>query len=439
MSTDDTKARPSPAARVLVHNRARLRVVAGPDVGKELELGDRTSAVIGTHPDCDLVLSDTTVSRRHFEVRAQGDGYAVSDLGSTNGVRIAGVLVRDAHVDGDLARLEVGDTVLELVLSEERVEHALSEATSFGSVIGASPPMRSLYSTLERVARTDATVLVHGESGTGKELIVESIHAASPRASGPLVVVDCSAIPSNLVESELFGYEKGAFTGAIGVKPGAVEEAHGGTLFLDELGELPLDLQPKFLRFLEGRQVRRVGGTRWKDVDVRVIAATHRDLSKAVAAGTFRSDLYYRVAVVKLAVPPLRHRIEDVPLLAHHFVRRTRPDLNPAAVLTRDVTAALQAYAWPGNVRELRNVIERLLALGDLASQVRIPTTAAPSTTERDYHAARRDAIERFEREYARGLLYECGGVVSRAAARAGISRQMFHRLLQKHGLGGGD
>jgi transcriptional regulator with GAF, ATPase, and Fis domain len=299
-----------------------------------------------------------------------------------------------------------------------------------------------MFTLLERAAATDSTVLLEGESGTGKEVIAESLHRASPRAGGPLGVVDCSAIPPNLIESELFGHEKGAFTGASSARAGAFEEANGGTLFLDEIGELPPELQPKFLRALERRQVKRVGSAHYRDVDVRVIAATNRDLGKLVSEGKFRSDLFYRLAVVRVAIPPLRQHLDDVPLLARHFIKHLRPGVEPSTLLSDAVLSAFSRYSWPGNVRELRNAVERLLALGDLATPVGDPAVAATSSAaappvllDEDYHEARRAAIEHFEREYCRGLLQANDGVVVRAAERAGISRQMFHRLLQKHGI----
>jgi DNA-binding NtrC family response regulator len=247
------------------------------------------------------------------------------------------------------------------------------------------------------------------------------------------VIVDCGALAPTLVESELFGHEKGAFTGADRARTGALEEASGGTLFLDEIGELPLEMQVKLLRALESRQVRRVGGSGMRAIDVRVIAATHRKLARLVQDGQFRQDLYYRLAVIKVQVPALRHRAEDILPLAHHFLAELRPDREPEEVLSEAVASALTAHSWPGNVRELRNVVERLALVGELDTKLRERPARAPA----EYHTARHEAIERFEKEYCKALLAHAGGVVARAAQHAGISRQMLHRLLTRHELRG--
>jgi two-component system, NtrC family, response regulator GlrR len=429
---------------VLAVRRARVTVLRGRDAGKQVDLGERQSLTIGTDPECDLVLADDSVSRRHAEVVAEPNGYRLRDLGSTNGLRIAGTRVGDLYFGDKPLVVSIGETDLECALFSEEVQHELSAQHRFGLVIGRTATMRQMFALLERASATDSTVLLEGESGTGKEVIAESVHRASPRKSGPFMVVDCSAIPANLIESELFGHEKGAFTGAVGARAGAFEEADGGTLFLDEVGELPSDLQPKFLRALERRQIKRVGATQYKDVDVRIVAATNRDLGKLVGENRFRSDLYYRLAVVKVAVPPLRHHLEDVPVLARHFVTQIRPGTDPFALLTGAVLAAFSSYSWPGNVRELRNAVERLLAIGEIALS---PAGVAPSASSAAiapvalvaYHDSRRLALDHFEREYCRALLADCGGVVVRAAERAGISRQMFHRLMKRHGVEGGE
>jgi DNA-binding NtrC family response regulator len=407
----------------------RLRVTRGPDKGLELDLGARTSAVIGTDPDADLVLHDDSISRRHAELRASEDGYVLRDLGSTNGIRVGGTRVIEALLD-EKTTFTLGETTLTFTLSDEAVEHELSARRQFGNVLGSSAAMRQLFAMLERAAPSDSTVLLEGESGTGKEAVAESLHKASPRASGPFIVVDCAAIPASLMESELFGHMQGAFTGAQAARAGAIEEADGGTLFLDEIGDLPLDLQPKLLRALEKKQVKRVGAVDYKDVDFRVVAATNVDLAKAAQANKFRSDLYYRLAVVRVTLPALRHRVEDIAMLARHFLATLGAEARAEALLTSSVLSAFSAYAWPGNVRELRNAVERLVTLGELAQPL---DTGAP--LPRNYHDARRAAIERFEHSYCRTMLSEHGGMVTRAAAEAGISRQMFGRLLRKHGI----
>ncbi|HZS36885.1 MAG TPA: sigma 54-interacting transcriptional regulator [Polyangia bacterium] len=412
--------------------RARLRVSRGPNKGRELELGGLQPALLGSHPDADLQLEDDTVSRNHAEVRATPLGYVIRDLGSTNGVWIGELRVLEAVLGERAKKLSLGNVELEFKLLDDEVAHAQS-TRPFGRLLGQSAPMRELAALLEQAAGSDSTVLIEGESGSGKEVVAESLHQASPRADGPFVIVDCGALAPTLVESELFGHEKGAFTGADRARTGALEEASGGTLFLDEIGELPIEMQVKLLRALEARHIRRLGSNAQRPIDVRVIAATHRKLARLVADGKFRSDLYYRLAVIKVQVPALRHRAEDILPLAHHFLAQLRPDREPEEILSDAVASALTAHAWPGNVRELRNVVERLALVGELDTRLRAGKPRAPD----EYHAARQDAIERFEKEYCKALLQHAGGVVARAAQHAGISRQMLHRLLTKHELRG--
>ena len=417
-----------PAGRVIAVRRARLRVARGPSRGEQLELSSLAPVVIGCDPDADLVVADDTVSARHAEVRPTARGWTVRDLGSTNGVVINDVRVGEAVLDERTRRLSLGESELEWKLYDDEVEHALA-ATPFGGLVGDAPAMRALFALCEQAAASESTVLLEGESGTGKEVLADAIHRASPRAGGPFVVVDCGALAANLVESELFGHEKGAFTGADRARAGALEEASGGTLFLDEIGELPLEHQTRLLRALESQRVRRVGADRERAIDVRVVAATHRRLDRLVAAGQFRADLYYRLAVIKVHVPALRDRADDILPLARRFFAELKPALDPSALLTDAVARALVAHAWPGNVRELRNVVQRLVLVGELATDVRAP--AAPP----EYEAARRQALDDFEREYCRAIVAHAGGNVSRAAAAAGLSRQMLHRLLRKHDL----
>ncbi|HEY7957736.1 MAG TPA: sigma 54-interacting transcriptional regulator [Polyangia bacterium] len=428
--SDTRVVRASSAGETVAVRRGRLRVIRGGDKGKTLELGGLAPALLGSDPDADLVLTDDTVSRRHAEVRITPLGYVVRDLGSTNGVWLGPTRVLEG-VLGDRARLTLGEIELDWRLLDGDAEHP-QEARPFGRLIGQSPPMRELWALLAQAAPTDSTVLIEGESGSGKELVAEGLHAASPRAQGPLVVIDCGALAPSVVESELFGHERGAFTGADRARAGALEEATGGTLFLDEVGELSPELQVKLLRALEAREVRRLGADRPRAIDVRVVAATHRRLERCVAEGSFRADLYYRLAVIRVRVPPLRHRREDVLLLAQHFLSRLERSGDPEAVLSPAVSAALTAYDWPGNVRELRNVVERLATVGELDTHVREKNRAPDG-----YHEARQTALDRFERDYCQALLAWSGGVVAKAAERAGISRQMLHRLLKKHDLRG--
>jgi transcriptional regulator with AAA-type ATPase domain len=354
------------ATHLLGNGDARLRVpgyrvtvVRGPDKGKEAR-AQRTDLVVGTQAGSDLQLTDTTVSRNHCAIEARPEGFLLRDLGSTNGTRVGGVRVVEGYVEPG-AELDLGETRLRLLAVDAPLEIPLYAGDRFGPMLGASTEMRRLFALLHRAARSDATVLLLGETGTGKDLAAEAIHLASDRASRPFVVIDCSAIPENLIESELFGHERGAFTGAVERRAGAFESAHGGTVFLDEIGELPRAMQPKLLRVLERRVVKPVGANQALQVDVRVVAATNRDLRAEVNRGNFREDLYFRLSVITARMPPLRDRDDDVTLLAESFWRALAPD---RPELPSELRERLRAHGWPGNVRELRNAVERAAALG---------------------------------------------------------------------------
>jgi len=339
-----------------------IAVVDGPSRGARAQVGSEI-ARIGTADGNDLVLADRTVSRFHCEVSVRGNTIVIRDCGSTNGTLIDGVRVREAEIPpGTLVR--IGGSALRVELGEEPAFVEVSGRPSFGELVGSSVEMRRVYAILERLALTDATVLVQGETGTGKDVLARSLHAASRRADRPFVAVDCGAIPEHLVESELFGHVKGAFTGATADRRGVFEEADGGTLFLDEIGEMPLALQPKLLRAIESRSIRRVGGTGARTVDVRIIAATNRSLASSINDGSFREDLYYRLAVVPIELPPLRARREDIPALVEHLIGQVCADNDrrPKRVAASAMTLVMQ-HDWPGNVRELKNVVERLAIL----------------------------------------------------------------------------
>ena len=438
------------ASGALVERSYHLRVVSGPDAGKVHGLDEGTT-MVGTHADNSLVLTDATVSRYLLEIRVRRGGIEVRDLETTNGTRHNNVRIGNVTLTG-AARLRLGKhTEIDVEPVDQSLDLAGFGGDRFGNVLGATPAMRRLFALLSRVAPTDATILIEGETGTGKEALADAVHKASNRASGPFIVVDCGAIPHELIASELFGHARGAYTGATADKKGLIECAHGGTLFLDEIGELALDLQPQLLRVLDRRQVRRVGENHAIDVDIRVLAATHRDLRAMVKAGTFREDLYYRMAVVRTTVPPLRDRTGDIPALAEHFaaqIGRGGFELSPALL------DQLCAHPWPGNVRELRNVVERALSLGTTSLDELTTDPSAPAATavgsggglgdlarasdemlDRPFKEVKAELIESFERVYLTGLLAKHKGNISRAAAEAGIDRNYIHRLVKKYGL----
>ena len=388
--------------------------------------------LVGSAARADLVVDDTTVSRLHAELDPRPDGLWVRDLGSRNGTYVEGVQVGSARVP-DGGAIQIGSTVIRVETTvEARVD--LWPESRFGPLVGGSAPMRELFSTLERVAQLDSTVLVVGETGTGKELVANALHEASPRAEKPFVVVDCAALPEQLLESELFGHARGAFTGAASARAGAIESAAGGTVFLDEIGELPLQMQPKLLRALESRTVRRVGETAHRPVDVRFVSATNRDLRSMVNAGAFREDLYFRLAVLPIAVPPLRQRMDDVPLLIEHF----QPDSPPE--WKREILREALDRPWLGNVRELRNFVERAVAFGtkqaaamsDAGGSPSPASVPPPSMPPAAFEKPLREFKEELEREYVRRLLARHGGNVTAAAQAAGIDRTYVYRLVRK-------
>jgi len=416
----------------------KLSVMDGTDIGKSVTTVD-SLVRIGSAPDNQLVLTDSTVSRYHCEVRMNANGVAICDLGSTNGTTVDGVPVVEAFLR-PASMIQVGKTTLRCTAQDEEVGLPLSRRDHFGRLIGKSPMMRHVFAVLERVAPTEATVLIEGETGTGKELAAEGLHAKSRRTEGPFLAVDCGAIAANLIESELFGHVKGSFTGAAGDRVGAFEEANGGTVFLDEIGELPLELQPKLLRVLESKEVRRVGSNKAQKINARVIAATNRDLRAEVNRGTFREDLYFRLAVVRVTLPPLRARRDDIPLLVKHLFRALAPTL---PLPSEQVMESLTSRSWPGNVRELRNAVERAIALAHPAGPVSLlEDKGAPGQISRVLapllDMPRKEASEKwqeiFERAYL-GRLLNKQGSVSAAAREIGLSRRQLQRLMKRFGL----
>jgi DNA-binding NtrC family response regulator len=422
---------------------AQLRVLDGPDRGVEIEL-PQAGVVIGTDKACDVVLTDQFVSRRHCSVAPTAAGFSITDLGSSNGTVIDGVSVTKVVAPPGVA-LRIGKTLVQLMPADEVVDIPPSKSDHFGALYGDSFPMRQVFAILERASKSNAPVLFLGESGTGKELMARGVHDASPRAKGPFVVFDCGASTETLIESDLFGHTKGAFTGAASDRVGAFAAAHGGTLFLDEIGDLPVGLQPKLLRMLEAGEVIPLGGRKSEKYDVRIVAATHRDVYGEVARGGFRGDLYYRLAVVEIHVPPLRQRSGDLAKLIAMFLERAgAPQL--ASQVGGPALERLERYHWPGNVRELRNVITRAVALAgpddDFQSLpfVLRPTAAAPdqavvARADRPFHEAKDELVAKFEREYLTDLVTRAGGNLSQAARIAGLERKFLYKLLERAGL----
>jgi DNA-binding NtrC family response regulator len=421
----------------------KLVVVAGVDQGREVPFDG--TAVIGADHSCELVLHDRSVSRRHVSVERGRGRIEVKDLGSRNGTFFAGARIREGEVPVG-AVLNLGDTAVSIQPRWFVREVVASEARAFGELLGDSLAMREVFAVLERIAPTTVTVLIEGESGTGKELAARSIHRASPRAAEPYVVFDCASVPSELAESELFGHKKGAFSGATQDRAGAFQRANGGTLCLDEMGELPLDLQPKLLRALEMGEVRAVGDDSPRKIDVRVVAATNRDLRAETQRGRFRSDLLHRLEVVKVRIPPLRQRPEDVPGLVAALVA----DKISGTVGTGDNLTRLMAYSWPGNVRELRNVLTRAVALAQVPNQPPPsfdalalnlgPSSAGPATIGVDFPGvtiplpfkeAKAQLVASFERAYVSALLERHANNIQQAAAAAGLSRKHLYNLMK--------
>jgi DNA-binding NtrC family response regulator len=427
----------------------RLRFVvereAGKATGRTVDVeGERIR--VGSHPSNELVLSDRRVSRFHCVLSLEGGAWRVTDSGALNGTMLRGVRVRDAFLPPDDCELVLGDSTLRIAQLRPEKVRFVPDLARFGELHGSGIAMREVFSLLDRVAASDATVLVHGESGTGKELVAHEIVRRSARSRGPLVTIDCSSISPTLIESELFGHARGAFTGADRVRVGAFEAAHRGTIFLDEIGEMPIEMQPKLLRALEAREIRRAGENEVRKVDVRVIAATNRNLEREVNRGTFREDLYFRLSVFMVRLPPLRERVDDIPELVSAFLERMGAG-DAQRLFTPEVYRELKRHEWPGNVRELRNYVERAIVLQDvgsspIASAARPPSEAGPAAPNHDpalatpFKIAKERLVAQFERTYLERLMATAGGNVSLASRMAKLDRMHLHRLLQRHSIG---
>jgi transcriptional regulator with PAS, ATPase and Fis domain len=422
----------SAAARAHVRE-CRLTVVDGDRDGEPF-LFAAERMVVGADPKADLVIADAAMSKFHCEIRIADGAAVVRDLGSRNGTRVDRVPVIEAPLR-DGAMLSLGRTELRFNIGTRNVEIRLSARERFGRLIGRSLAMRAAFPVLEAAAASATTVLLQGESGTGKDLAAESIHHESARRDGPFVVVDCGAIPANLLEAELFGFEAGAFTGATARRIGAFEAAGGGTLLLDEIGELALDLQPKLLRAIERREIQRIGDSQRIAVDVRIIAATNRNLRTEVNARRFRSDLYFRLAVLVVTLPPLRDRAADVPLLVDGILDDLQAGESAIATALRggELLPELLRHLWPGNVRELRNYVEACLVRQERAT----PVASEEPTIDiaQPLRVVRERWLRHVERRYLEQLLVLHGNNVSAAARAAGIDRVHFHRLLARVGL----
>ncbi|MFO0610418.1 MAG: sigma 54-interacting transcriptional regulator [Polyangiales bacterium] len=411
--------------------------------------------VLGSAENADVVVQAPEVSRLHASLEVRHDGVWARDLESRNGTYIDGIRVIEARVP-DGAALSLGAARLTLHYDQAVSDVEIWPAESFGPLNGRSPLMRELFARLHRVAEGDATVLILGETGTGKELAARAIHQASPRRHKPFIVVDCGALSETLLEAELFGHAKGAFTGAANARVGAIEAAEGGTVFLDEIGEMPLSMQPRLLRAIEGLSVRRVGENEHRKVNVRFLAATHRNLPAMVNAGSFREDLFFRLAVLLVRMPSLRERREDIPVLAEHLM-----PANAGGRLSPELLRELATRPWPGNIRELRNFLQRAAALGAReafaltdskhpaattapASPAPAPPTASlappasgfpPVTPDEPFKVVRDRWLDHLEGEYIRAMVDRHQRDTDAISKAAGLDRSYVYRLLRKHGL----
>jgi DNA-binding NtrC family response regulator len=387
---------------------------------------------IGSHPVNNLVLTDPLVSRFHCSLTRSNMGFRVTDSGSLNGTRVTGVRVRDADLPLPECRLELGESVVRVRDLGAASQDVVSSRLSLGSLFGVSMAMRRLFELVKRVAHSNADVLIEGESGTGKQLIATEIMRLGGRAEKPLVIVDCGIVSTQFIESELFGHMRGSFEGATDDRAGAFEAAEGGTVFLDEIGELPIDMQPRLLRMLAAREVRRIGENRVRKVDVRVISTTKRQLEREVNSGRFREDLYYRLSVLTVRVPPLRERLDDLQILVRRFLEE-RDALDKVSLFTPEVLAEMMRHEWPGNVRELRSYVERRMALEPRPPAP--PSSAHPPEPLINADLPMSDAIADFERAYLTDLLRWADGDVGKAARKAKLDRMDLYRLFQRYGL----
>ena len=426
--------------------KTKLLVISGPLQGHEF-IVNHDIFTIGSSDHNDLTIHDSTVSKRHCEISVEQSGYLIRDLDSTNGTLVQGVRISSAHLAPG-SEIQLGKTRIVFCPLQDANDIPLSRHESFGKMIGRSVPMRRIFYLAETYSPTDVTVMITGETGTGKEVLADEIHNHSNRKDKPFIVIDCAAISKELIESELFGHVKGAFTGANADRQGAFELADGGTVFLDEIGDLSPELQPKLLRVLEKREIRRVGCNKVRKIDVRIISATNRNLANEVNEGHFREDLYYRLSVVHLELPPLRRRREDIAPLVKQFLTDLQGEDAIKQLSDFDRTMEiLKRHEWPGNVRELKNLIElafyserRPVDLSAFLSLVNLRSNSKQEpelsfSADKPFKDAKNDLIEEFERAYLNDLLAKNQQNISRSAREAGIERAYLQRLIRKYGM----
>lgn len=431
------------------HELRALLVEVLEEAGYETAVFDSADVAIEaleSDNDVDVVVSDLIMPRMHGDellrrLRACRPELNVIIITAFGSIQSAIELTKAGAFDYVTKPFTTDELLLtvERALSESRLRREVADlrretrAAFLNDFVGASPQIRKLFHLIARAGQSRHAVLVTGETGSGKELVARAIHRASGR--GEFVPVNSGALPEHLLESELFGHEKGAFTGAERMKPGLLEAADSGTLFIDEIGELPLTLQPKLLRVLEDGEVRRVGATQSKKVDVRIIAATHRDLEHEVSAGRFRHDLYWRLSVLNIPVPSLRERLSDIPMLVEHFLDDALDDVDQPKMITAEAMAALASYTWPGNVRELRNVVHQsaLMTASAVINVSDLPPRIQGQPTAPTNQADRQPALREVERAYVLEVLRRVGGNKSRAAEILGFDRKTLYRRLEEY------
>lgn len=418
-----------PKKEIFIIEHPVLSVSTASSPAKKIPI-EKEVMLIGSASGCDVVIQDDYVSSKHCQIKKGETGFILKDLGSTNGTLVQGSRIDESPLAPSL-EFVIGKTKLSIQSesSEEKVIPLPED--HFCGLVGKTKSMRLLFSKIQKVAPSDSGVLIQGETGSGKELVARALHELSNKSQRPYIILNCGAISANLIESELFGHEKGAFTGAHAKRLGAFEEAQGGTLFLDEVGELPLELQPKLLRVLENQAIRRVGGSTEIPVNVRVIAATHRQLHEQVRKGKFREDLYFRLYVVPLSVPSLRDRLEDIPLLVDYFIRQACPD-TPKSI-SPEALEKLASYDWPGNVRELKNVVLRALIF---CEEKAIEPDNIEIINELSQDRERIN-LTTIEKEKIIEALKETDGNKTKAANILGIAKSTLFKKLKEYGISG--